>query len=50
MRALVLVCCSLVLSITVARANEGTDQQLQDRLRAHIEFLADDLMSFWLMT
>ncbi len=44
MRALVLVCCSLVLSITVARANEGTDQQLQDRLRAHIEFLADDLM------
>jgi len=44
MRAFVLVCCTLVISIAAAQAVDEADQQLQDRLRAHIEFLADDLM------
>ena len=34
--------CLLVTS--VAMASEVSDQKLQDRLQAHIEFLADDLM------
>jgi len=44
MRTFVLVCYALVLSVAVAQETDEADQQLQDRLRAHIEFLADDLM------
>ena len=44
MRKLILGFCTLLLSNTVAGAVDESDQQLQDRLRAHIEFLADDLM------
>ncbi len=44
MRAFILLCCASLLSITTARAVDKADQHLQDRLRAHIEFLADDLM------
>lgn len=44
MRAFALACCTLVLAITAARAADEADQQLQNRLRAHIEFLADDLL------
>ena len=39
-----MVCCVAALSNAAAQAADDTDQQLQDRLRAHIEFLADDLM------
>ena len=35
--------CALLLAVSAAAAGEP-DQQLQNRLRAHIEFLADDLM------
>ncbi len=33
-----------VLSVAVTQAAGAVDQQLQNRLRAHIEFLADDLL------
>lgn len=44
MRVLIGVCCTALLCMTVARATDEPDQQLQNRLRAHIGFLADDLM------
>lgn len=44
MRYSLLVICALLLSTSAARATDESDQQLQNRLRAHIEFLADDLM------
>ncbi len=44
MRVLIGVCCTALLCMAVARATDETDQQLQNRLRAHIGFLADDLM------
>ena len=44
MRLFLWGCCFLLLSISVAGAVDRSDQQLQDRLRAHIEFLADDLL------
>ncbi|MFC1776396.1 M28 family metallopeptidase [Pseudomonadota bacterium] len=42
MRFVLTACCALLLSITAAGAD--SDLQLQNRLRAHINFLADDLM------
>jgi len=44
MRLFLSGCCFLLLSISVAGAVDQSDQQLQNRLRAHIEFLADDLL------
>jgi len=44
MRLFVSLGCTLLLVTTVLVASEESDQQLQNRLRAHIEFLADDLM------
>jgi len=41
-RFVLTACCALLLSITAAGAD--SDLQLQNRLRAHINFLADDLM------
>ena len=42
MRFVLTACCALLLSITAAGAD--SDLQLQNRLRVHINFLADDLM------
>ncbi len=36
--------CSCLLFISTAQAADESDQQLQHRLKAHIEFLADDLL------
>ena len=44
MRLFVSLACTLLLVTTALAASEEPDQQLQNRLRAHIEFLADDLM------
>ena len=44
MRKLIPAFCALLLATTVMGAVDESDQQLQNRLRAHIEFLADDLM------
>ena len=44
MRYLLLVLCVFSLSFATAQAAEESDQLLENRLRAHIEFLADDLM------
>ena len=44
MRLFVSLGCTLLLVTTAIAASEESDQQLQNRLRAHIEFLADDLM------
>jgi len=44
MRFFLLVCGSLLLLSHSAWAASEPDQQLQDHLQAHIEFLADDLM------
>lgn len=44
MRLLLSLACTLLLVTTALAASEEADQQLQNRLRAHIEFLADDLM------
>lgn len=43
MRPLLTFFCTLLLSVAVDAA-DTSDQQLQNRLRAHIEFLADDRM------
>lgn len=44
MKFLLLVGCIALFGINPAQAGDGSEQQLQNRLRAHIEFLADDLM------
>ena len=44
MRLFASLACTLLLVTTALAASEESDQQLQNRLRAHIEFLADDLM------
>jgi len=44
MRLLILVGSVLLLATTSAQAGDESELQLQNRLRAHIEFLADDLM------
>lgn len=44
MRFSVLIGCVLLLFVSGAGAEDDPDQQLENRLRAHIEFLADDLM------
>jgi Zn-dependent M28 family amino/carboxypeptidase len=44
MRIQVWLGCLLLLAGVSASAGDATDQQLQNRLRAHIEFLADDLL------
>jgi hypothetical protein len=44
MRKLIPAFCALLLATVVMGAVDESDQQLQNRLRAHIEFLADDLM------
>ena len=40
------ILCGLALSLFIltVQAGDKSDQRLQDRLRAHIEFLASDLM------
>jgi len=43
-KILMLVGCIAMLAISPAQAADDSDLQLQNRLRAHIEFLADDLM------
>jgi len=43
MHRLLTMFCALLLSVAV-QAADTSDQQLQNRLRAHIEFLADDRM------
>ncbi len=44
MRNIKLVCCALFFCLSCAAMADESDQLLQDRLRAHLEFLADDLM------
>ena len=44
MKALMLVGCIALLATSHAQAAGDSEPQLQNRLRAHIEFLADDLM------
>lgn len=44
MRFSFLTGCMLLLSVSATQAAGETDQLLQDRLRSHIEFLADDLL------
>jgi len=44
MRNLVTVGYIILLIASTAMASEASEQQLENRLRAHIEFLADDLM------
>ena len=44
MRFLMLAGCALLLATTSIRAADDSELQLENRLRAHIEFLADDLM------
>jgi len=44
MKILALVGCIAMLAINPVLAGEAAEQQLQNRLQAHIEFLADDLM------
>ena len=44
MKILMLVGCIALFGINPAQAGDESEQQLQNRLRAHIEFLADDLM------
>jgi Zn-dependent M28 family amino/carboxypeptidase len=44
MNILKLIGCVLLLATAPARAADDVDLQLQNGLRAHIEFLADDLM------
>lgn len=45
MRNIILVLGILVLNLNTAYSEDASDQALQNRLRAHIEFLADDLMT-----
>jgi len=44
MRLLYISCCTLMCIVSAAQAEEVSERLLQDRLRAHIEFLADDLL------
>jgi Zn-dependent M28 family amino/carboxypeptidase len=44
MRLFLTSCCTLLLCITTAGFADDADLQLQNRLQAHINFLADDLM------
>ena len=44
MKTLMLVGCIAALAVSSAQAADDSEMQLQNRLRAHIEFLADDLM------
>ena len=44
MKIFILLCCFAMLVISPVRASDDSEFQLQNRLRAHIEFLADDLM------
>ncbi len=44
MRFVLACCCALLLCITAAGAAEDSDLRLQNRLQAHINFLADDLL------
>ncbi len=44
MRLAFLTGCMWLLAVSATQAAEEPDQPLQDRLRAHIEFLADDLL------
>lgn len=44
MKTLMLLGCIAALTISSAQATDDSELQLQNRLRAHIEFLADDLM------
>jgi Zn-dependent M28 family amino/carboxypeptidase len=44
MRFSILIGCVLLLFVSTARAETEPDRQLENRLRAHIEFLADDQM------
>jgi len=44
MKIIMLAGCILLLAVTPAMAGDETELQLQQRLQAHIEFLADDLM------
>ena len=44
MKTLMLVGCIAALAVSSAQAADDSELQLQNRLRAHIEFLADDLM------
>ena len=44
MKTLMLVGCIAALAVSSAQAVDDSELQLQNRLRAHIEFLADDLM------
>jgi len=44
MRAFLLLSCALLFAVATTLAADEADQQLQDRLRAHIEFLAADVM------
>lgn len=44
MKILMLVGCLAMLAISPAYAGDDSEQALQNRLQAHIEFLADDLM------
>ena len=44
MKTLMLVGCIAALTVSSAQAADDSELQLQNRLRAHIEFLADDLM------
>jgi len=43
-KTFMLVGCIVALAISSAQAADDSELQLQNRLRAHIEFLADDLM------
>jgi len=43
-KVFILVGCIFVLAVSPARALDDSELHLQNRLRAHIEFLADDLM------
>ena len=44
MKILALVGCFAMLALNAAHAGNDSEQLLQNRLQAHIEFLADDLM------
>ncbi len=44
MKIVMLAGCIALLIINPVQAGDESEQQLQNRLRAHIEFLADDLM------
>ena len=44
MRCILFVLGALLLCVSSVWSEEETDLQLQNRLQAHIDFLADDLM------